>query len=321
MGSLEASLCAECADNAVIGFIGPLTDLLANHLFVTAVMGFLLSLLVGLPVIIGKILLATDHIRAARDLYFVNVRAISLLSKVVLAVTGRFLGEILVFPRMVVKTLAKYVLETAGVTGIDDAQYFGNAINLTSSYFTTSYSDTAIKSVQYATELPVVGPATNKVLDGLELLGQTAHELYKAYRLRAISIAASTDTRDQMLCLVLGMTSVAFSIICVAVADAANLLNLPHGILQKTRNVQVFLKVVFFMSLEIVSFPVFVGFAMDLLTLPLFSATVADRLERLSNRPFGTMFVLWASGTVFMISFASFLTHMKKKVSSISGIR
>jgi E3 ubiquitin-protein ligase MARCH6 len=65
------------------------------------------------------------------------------------------------------------------------------------------------------------------------------------------------------------------------------------------------------MTLEIVCFPVFVGMIMDVCTLPLFDATVSQRLARIAVRPFGTLFVTWACGTVFMISFAAFLTHMR----------
>lgn len=82
-------------------------------------------------------------------------------------------------------------------------------------------------------------------------------------------------------------------------------------------------QVVFFMTLEIVCFPVFVGLIMDYCTLPLFGATVSQRLARIALRPFGTLFVTWACGTVFMISFAAFLTHMRSisRVGALYFIR
>lgn len=295
-----------------------MTDLLHNHIFVSIAMTLTLSTLVGVPVILGKIILATDAIRAARDLYYFNMSTISLLSNLILTIVGWGLREVLVLPRMVIKTMAKYIFETVGIDTFDDIDYIGGAFNFSSSPF-SGYSHDTVRTLQYAAEMPVVGPVADKVLDGLELLGRTAHELYKAYRLKAISIAASPDSRDQLLCMLVGYASMSCAVLAVAIADAANLLNLSPGLMDKARNIQMFLKVVFFMSLEIVCFPIFIGFAMDLTTLSLFGATVGDRLARLGHRPFGTIFVLWASGTVFMISFASFLTHMKKKVSESRG--
>lgn len=290
-------------------------------------MAFTLSVLVGLPVVIGKITLATDFIRASRDVYFLSVQAVILLSRLSLMVAGWFLREVLMFPRLVIKTLASYIMETAGFDRLENpVEYVGNAINLSSDYLHKAYPQVPLESFQHVGRVPGVSTATGKILDGLELLGRTAHELYKAYRLKAIAIAGSPDSSDQLLCMVVGYASLSLSILCVAIADAADLLKLSPSLMDKSRSIQRFLKVcrsldtladsqvVFFMSLEIVCFPVFVGVAMDASTLPLFGATVEDRLLRLSHRPFGTVFVLWASGTIFMITFATFLTHMKKKV-------
>lgn len=65
------------------------------------------------------------------------------------------------------------------------------------------------------------------------------------------------------------------------------------------------------MTLEIVVFPLFVGFIIDVSILGLFGQTLGNRLERLAVRPFGTLFVGWLTGTIFMFSFATFLAHVR----------
>lgn len=65
------------------------------------------------------------------------------------------------------------------------------------------------------------------------------------------------------------------------------------------------------MMLEIVLFPLFVGLVMDASTLLLFGHTLGDRVHRLALRPFGTLFIAWLTGTIFMFSFATFLAHLR----------
>ncbi|BEI83081.1 hypothetical protein CcaverHIS002_0309490 [Cutaneotrichosporon cavernicola] len=292
----------------VVGFIGPLTGLLHNHIFVSFAMAFTLSMMVGVPTFLGKLVLSTDGIRLSGDAFTTTVRSLSFVSECLYRGIAVILKELLVFPRLVAKPATEYVMEALNVTSADIAQAF----NYTASIFSHPIiTPEAVIPINCASDVPVVGVVVETTIDGLELIGETAHKLYKAFRLYSISVAASPDSGDQFMCLVVGYMMLSMGVICIAVIDAANLLQLSHSFMEKARNVQTFLKVVFFMTLEIVCFPVFVGIIMDLCTLPLFGATVSHRLGRIAARPFGTLFVTWACGTVFMISFAAFLAHMR----------
>ncbi|GMK59202.1 hypothetical protein CspeluHIS016_0702170 [Cutaneotrichosporon spelunceum] len=292
----------------VVGFIGPLMGLLQNHNFVSFVMVFTLIVMVGVPTFIGKLVLSTDLIRLSGDVFTATIRSISFVSECLYRGVAIIMKELLVFPRLITKPAAQYVLGALRVTPADVAQ----ALSYTTSIFSHPViAPEAVVQIAYTSDMPVVGVAVEKAIDGLEFIGESAHNLYKAFRLTAISTAASPDSGDQFVCLIVGYMALSMGVICIAVIDAANLLQLSHSFLEKARNVQTFLKVVFFMTLEIVCFPVFVGIVMDLCTLPLFDATVGQRLARIAARPFGTLFVTWACGTVFMISFAAFLTRMR----------
>lgn len=283
-------------------------------------MAFTLTLMVGVPTFVGKAVLSTDAIRASGDVFITTIRSISFVSECLFHGVVMILREIVAFPRLVAKPATDYILGTLNVTSTDIAQ----ALNYTTSIFSHPIvAPGAVGPINYTSEVPVVGVVVEKTIDGLELLGETAHNFYKAFRLLSLSVAASPDSGDLFMSLIVGYLTLSLGVICLAIIDAANLFHLSHSFMEKARNVQTFLKVsclatgfslpqvLFFMTLEIMCFPVFVGIVIDLFTLPLFGATVSQRLARIAVTPFGTLFVTWACGTVFMISFAAFLTHMR----------
>lgn len=203
-------------------------------------MAFTLTVMVGLPVFIGKLILATDFIRLSGDVFIATIRSVSFVSDCIIYGVTWLLKELLAFPRFITKPATDYLMEALNVTSTD----FGNAFNFTSHIFSHSVApETIVATTNYTVDLPVVGILAEKTVNGLELLGETAHHAYKAYRLTAISIAASPDTSDQLWCLVVGYLTLASGVICIAIIDAANLLQLSHSFMEKARNVQTFLKV------------------------------------------------------------------------------
>ncbi|KLT41435.1 hypothetical protein CC85DRAFT_286468 [Cutaneotrichosporon oleaginosum] len=290
----------------VVGFIGPLTGLLHNHIFVSFAMAFTLTVMVGLPTFVGKVVLATDFIRASGDGFITTIRSISFVSDCLLRGVAMILKELLAFPRLVAKPATDYIMDSLNVTSI--AQAFDHTASLFSHPIV---APEAIASINYTSDVPVVGVLIDQAISGLEVVGETAHTFYKTLRLGSISIAASPDSGDHFVSLMVGYMTLSLAVICIAIIDAANLIQLSHSFMERARTVQTFLKVVFFMTLEIVCFPIFVGIVIDLCTLPLFGTTMSQRLVRIAGISFGKIFVTWACGTVFMISFAAFLTHMR----------
>lgn len=305
----------------VIGFIGPLTGLLHNHVFVSIAMACTLTLLIGLPIVVGKLVLSTDMVRSGGDLSLMLIRTTGLLFGLTVDLGVLILREVFALPRLLIKPALTWLTTRLNLPALE---FNATAPNITSTLLQLSAASDRLLTADLTTELPPgVGTAANSVLSGFEVLGHYAYKLYKAWHLFAISVAASPDANDQIWCLAVGYVSITFTIIVIALADAAKLFELSDLFVERARNVQIFFKVsvelltfanaqvVFFMTLEIVVFPLFVGIIIDLCLLPVFGWTLQDQLTQLSGRPFGTLFVAWLTGTLFMFSFATFLAHMR----------
>ncbi|KAI8148867.1 hypothetical protein BJV82DRAFT_201164 [Fennellomyces sp. T-0311] len=79
----------------------------------------------------------------------------------------------------------------------------------------------------------------------------------------------------------------------------------------------VFLKVFFFIVLELVVFPTVCGILIDLATFPLFKdASIAGRWEFFMANPYSVTFLHWFIGTGFMFHFAVFITLVRETVRS-----
>ncbi|KAI9490702.1 hypothetical protein BDB00DRAFT_836412 [Zychaea mexicana] len=77
----------------------------------------------------------------------------------------------------------------------------------------------------------------------------------------------------------------------------------------------VFLKVFFFIVLELVVFPTVCGVLIDIATFPLFEdATIAGRWEFFRANPYSVTFLHWFIGTGFMFHFAVFITLVRETV-------
>lgn len=286
----------------VIGFIGPLTGLVHNHIFVSMAMSCTLTFLVGLPVAIGKLFLAIDPVRGSRDLSLLVLRSLVFVADGLLSLVLTIAREILNLPRLLVRP-ASQILGSMGVQfNLTDP-----TINLPTHFLIRSWD----ANTTIVPDFPTGATPAGRVFDGLEFLGNFCFEAYKAVHLRFVSVAASPAVMDQFWCLVTGYAVFATFLITIAVLDTAHLLNINAAIMERARDVQVFLKVLFFMTLEMVMFPLFVGIVIDLCTMPLFGATVASRIAHYGHRTFGSLFIAWLIGSIFMFSFAAFLTHMR----------
>ncbi|KAI8584471.1 hypothetical protein K450DRAFT_216574 [Umbelopsis ramanniana AG] len=78
---------------------------------------------------------------------------------------------------------------------------------------------------------------------------------------------------------------------------------------QAIRQQGIILKVAFFISIELIMFPIVCGVLLDFSTLPLFAtATLSSRWGYYQSHPITTIFIHWFLGTGFMFHFAVFVT-------------
>jgi E3 ubiquitin-protein ligase MARCH6 len=72
-------------------------------------------------------------------------------------------------------------------------------------------------------------------------------------------------------------------------------------------------KVIFIISIEMIAFPLFCGFLLDLALLPLFEySTIASRISFTLSAPWTSGFVHWFVGTCYMFHFALFVSMCRK---------
>lgn len=286
----------------VIGFIGPLTGLFHNHVFVSIAMSCTLTFLVGVPVALGKLFLAIDPIRGSRDLTLLVLHSVMFVADGLLSLVLTIARQTLNLPRLI-------AVPAAGLLGSLGVQFnlTDPTINLPTHFLAKKWDSNAT----IIPDIPVIDSPAGRVLDALELLGSLSYDAYKIIRLRFVSVAASSAVTDQFWCLATGYGIFATFLILIAVLDGAQLLNVHTAIMERARDVQVFLKVLFFMTLEMVMFPLFVGVVIDICTMPLFGATIASRLAHYGHRTFGSLFIAWLIGSIFMFSLEAFLTHMR----------
>jgi hypothetical protein len=176
-------------------------------------MAFTLTVMVGLPTLIGKFVLSTDFIRASGDGFLTTIRSISFVSDCLLRGAVMILKELLAFPRLVARPATDYIMGALNVTSIDISQ----ALNYTTSVFShTIVAPEAVLPINYSSEGDVVA-------------------------------AVSSDT---FLSLVVGYATLSLAVVCIAIIDAANLLQLSPSFMEKARTVQTFLKVRHFCQLH-----------------------------------------------------------------------
>lgn len=82
-------------------------------------------------------------------------------------------------------------------------------------------------------------------------------------------------------------------------------------------------KVLFFLCIEIIVFPIGCGIVIDFCTLPLLGATFSNRLADLTSHPLAWVFVRWAVGTLWMFRFGLYVSHVRSILRSgvLSWIR
>ena len=165
--------------------------------------------------------------------------------------------------------------------------------------------------------------------DFFVLLGSQSFEAYLAYRSTCAKIATSDRMADRIWCMLTGYAVGAMSILTIAVLGEAGLGRIPAGVAAQVRQHATFLKLCFFMTLELVVFPLGIGMVIDASTVPLFAdANLIGRLLHLREAPFGVLFVSWLVGTLsvlwsvlcqnilmdvirFMFTFANILGHIR----------
>jgi hypothetical protein len=175
------------------------------------IMGAALSLLVGMPMVIGKVLLCTDIIHPLASLATMTFRGIKTITDPVVDIAWEILREVLLIPGL------------ASIRALESiaARKLGLATTSGSSHTSTSTVDAAVPASlkpsistisSWLASLPYLGDlsaqlsgrsAIDPVLDTLEMIGHTAYTLHARSREISLVIAKSGKLGDRAWSLVL----------------------------------------------------------------------------------------------------------------------
>ncbi|PJF18602.1 hypothetical protein PSACC_01587 [Paramicrosporidium saccamoebae] len=77
--------------------------------------------------------------------------------------------------------------------------------------------------------------------------------------------------------------------------------DLHRGLLQMFQLFSSYLKLVFFMMIELIAFPIYCGWMVDLSSLNMFASNFAGRIGFYNSYPFSSQLIHWSVGTIFLI--------------------
>jgi hypothetical protein len=176
------------------------------------IMGAALSLLVGMPMVIGKVLLCTDIIHPLARLATMTFRGVKTITDPVVDIAWEILREVLLIPGLAsIRALESIAARKLGLA----------TTSLGSSYTSTSTVDAVVPaSVKpsfstmsaWLASLPYLGglfaqlssrSVITLVLDKLEMIGHTAYTLHARSREISLVIAKSGGLADRAWSLVL----------------------------------------------------------------------------------------------------------------------
>ncbi|WWD21007.1 hypothetical protein CI109_105488 [Kwoniella shandongensis] len=291
----------------VIGLIGPIHGLFQNVLFGVIVMGAAISVLVGLPMIIGKLFLSIDFVRSTLS---IGRRTLHLVRKVtdpIVDVFWEIVKEVLILPLLSSFRAAERII--ARKVGLGRQPLPPARTNLFSK-LTGLLTTSPPANVTLETSKSQI--VMTKVADVLALVGQVAFDSYEVSLAFQHKIATSDRSQDRIWCMLSGYGVAGGVVALIALAGDAGFGSIPAEWARTLKQHGMFLKLAFFMLLELAAFPLGIGTMIDACTVPLFpGATLLGRYERLTTSPFGTLFANWLMGTLFMYQFATLLSHIR----------
>ncbi|OXG23731.1 E3 ubiquitin-protein ligase MARCH6 [Cryptococcus neoformans Ze90-1] len=282
----------------VVGLVGPIHGLFQNLIFALFIMGFGIILILGVPMLIGKLFLSFDFIRTALG---VSSKILIIIRKVtdpVVDIVLEIVKDVVVLPLMASGRAAEKIV--AKKLGLEVGYRLGSS----------SGGFSRLTAGESASRL---SPILEKASDYIATFGQFCYDSYNSILTFEHHIATSTSFSGRAACIATGYAFVASLVTLTAIAGKARLTRTATEFAETLNQHSNFVKVAFFMTLELVAFPLCVGGMIDLCLVPLFpGATILSRWENLVCSPFGTAFIDWLVGSMFMFSFSTLLGQVRK---------
>lgn len=292
-----------------LGMRGSLAFLFQNSALMALLIALCLGIAVYSPYMIGKTLLMAN-MRSVIKFPFVVIRYIT--DPTVDAIFDKYLPTLwkltytLMYPGLApLMMLWNKVLQITWVhETADRAMAAFNSIS-SSAISSNTTSPSQLQTTVQTTLMGYVPPQVSQFL--LDDLFKIVHD-----------VGVGTNAADRVICILVGYAVTTLSAM-LYVSRTRNIYGRTVGrALQEAIKQQgVILKVAFFVTIELVIFPIACGLLLDLSTLPLFpGATVWSRILFYVKAPVTSVFLHWFVGTAFMFHFAVFVSMCRENVRS-----
>ena len=244
-------------------------------------MGAALTILVGTPIIVGKVFLSLDLVSSFLSLSRVLLQLARMVTDPLVDVCLEITKDVVLLPLFSSVQALESII----------ARKFGFTLTRPAS---VNYSIPGVSTLLAGNER-----GETKLGDFFDIIGQTAYDLYEAQRGVCLQLATSDQLADRVWCMFVGYGVAVVTVGMIALAGEANLGRVSIGVIEQLKQHGVFLKLTFFMGFELIAFPIVIGAGIDICTIPLFEgATIWGRMEHLRNAPFAAIFVGWLVGTL-----------------------
>ncbi|KAF9188929.1 hypothetical protein BGZ50_001079 [Haplosporangium sp. Z 11] len=294
----------------VIGMRGSYWLLLQNSLLMSALICASLGIGVWIPYMLGKTTLLMNLFNVLRiPLWILS----SLTDPIIDFVIDRilpFLGVIITKPATVLWTQIS-VFSSPLLEYFLDSQTLRPAGDLVQEYVTSTFN--AIVDVSKSL---VPSPVENAVKESavvplIQVSVSTDGDVYQQIIAKWNDLAYGTSSNDKVVAIAVGY-SIMFALATWYMKRTPRSYN-NNSIGQIARDV--IRQIAFFVSLEMVAFPLFCGIVVGLTTLPVFpGATLASRWAFYQQSPNWSIIMHWLLGTAFMFNFSMFVSICRSAV-------
>ena len=280
----------------VIGLIGPLNNLFQNLAFAITIMGAAVTLLIGIPLFIGKLILIVEVVKPLSFLVQTTAKGMRIITAPIADIVTEIMREVVFAPMLSsIQALERILARKLGLVGSRSSSF---RLDLSTKHIPMDRILTAL-------DLETMSEIWQRGLQALQSGYERGME-------RSVHLASSHRLADNVWCLLLGYATAGLAVSILAFLAEGRFGAVPRKAVEQFKQLSLLIKLAFFMGIELVVFPLVIGTVINICTIPLFEGgSLSSRVTDLHQGPFGVIFISWLVGTLFMFGFATFLSHIR----------
>ncbi|ORY29145.1 hypothetical protein BCR39DRAFT_532887 [Naematelia encephala] len=277
----------------IVGIVGPWANLIQNLMICIVIGSAATTLLVGIPLMIGKTLLAADFVRSFLYTGRLVIKGTRVVTDPLIDISTEILRDVVVRPALSsFHALEAIVADKLGLQGVLSSRI--------------SHLDASIFSLFAAPFQSGDNHGGSKSIDILALIGNRTYRAYQRYRSFGMTAAFSTNLASRLWCLAVGYVGF------ITTFGSITLLGELDGAEGELGRSIAFIKVAIFTILDAIILPFLLGCSIDFYTIPLFSgASIWTRIDWFRTAPGSAYFVHLFIGSTFTYYFVTMLLWIR----------